>query len=312
MLYALCKSCQALIDAEEIVSLEDNRGFIKVTDENYSKLSRGIRDYYTILFVTISDDNPMDIQCDICHELVDTLGKVFALTRKQAPDVNIVMFEANVMENRKMLKDMNLNSVPHVLIFRPPSSKKFKWSEDPFYQYPATKDDEKAVLHFGDFLAQVLDIHLEISDFDYGEFCKYFIGSVALLILIKKQLLPRVPNFRKWVTVVVSFIILLTSLCGYKFTEINGIPFIARDNDGKIMYFSGGMGWQFGIEIFTVSLMYAGMSALAIILIITPKLPFGERAQNVQGAIISCFLFVSFSYYTQCYRLKIPEYPYEF
>ncbi|GAV54061.1 hypothetical protein ZYGR_0AK05630 [Zygosaccharomyces rouxii] len=308
----LWQSCQALIDAEEVAPLEDHRGFIKVNDENYRKLSKGIKDYYTILFLTISDDNPMVIQCDICHELESTLSTVVALARRQAPWTKILMFEADVTENQKLLKDMNLNSIPHVLIFPPPTSKSFKWSVDPFYQYPVSPDNEKRVLHFGNFLAQVLDVHLEISDFDYGEFYKYFIASVVLFIFIKKQVLPRVPNFRKWSTVVVSFIILLTSICGYKFTEINAIPFIARDGNGKIMYFSGGMGWQFGIEIFVVSLMYVGMAALAITLIFTPRFPFGARAQNVQGAVLSCLLFFAFSYYTQCYKIKFPDYPYEF
>lgn len=306
------QSCQALIDAKEVAPLEDNRGFIKLNDENYPKWSGGIKDHYTILFITISDDNPMDIQCDICHELESALSTVFGLARKQAPATKILMFEVDIVENSKLLKDMNLNSIPHVLIYPPPTSESFKWSVDPFYQYPVSPDNEKRILHFGDFLAQVLDVHLEISDFDYSEFSKYFIASVALFVFIKKQIVPRVTHFRKWATVFVSFVILLTSIGGYKFTEINAIPFIARDGDGKIMYFSGGTGWQFGIEIFAVAAMYVVMGALVVILILSPKLPFSSRAQNIQGAVLSCFLFFAFSYYTKCYKIKFPEYPFEF
>lgn len=306
------QSCQALIDIEEVAPLEEQRGFIKVNDENYLQLSRGIKDYYTILFLTISDNNPMDIQCDICHELESTLNEVVTLVREQAPWIKILLLEADVVENERLLKDMNVNTIPHVLIYPPPTSKSFKWPEAAFYQYPITHDNEKRIFHFGDFLAQILDIHLEISDFDYNKFYKYFITSVLLFIFIKKQVLPRIPNFRKWVTVVVSFIILLTSICGYKFTEINSIPLIARDGNGKIMYFSGGMGWQFGIEIFGVSAMYLGMAALTVLLIFTSRFPISTRAQNVQATILSSFLFFAFSYYTQCYKIKFPEYPYGF
>lgn len=311
-IFALLRGSLALLNGENLKSLEDERGFIKVNDDNYSQLSRGIKDYYSILFITISDDNPQDIQCNVCHDLEDTLIKVLAITRKQAPGAKLLVFESDVTHNSQLLREMNLNTIPHILVFPPPSSDEFKWSVDPFYQYEIDQDSPGDLLHFGDFLAQVLNVHLELHDFDYAEFGKYFICFVIFFVFLKKVVVPRLSNAKKAGLMLISFAIILVSICGYKFTEINAIPFIARDDEGKIMYFSGGTGWQFGIEIFTVSMMYITMGGLALLLVYSVKMPVSARAKNLQGAILSCILFFAFSYYTKCYQVKAPDYPFVF
>lgn len=311
-LFILLRGSLALLDGNDLKSLEDGRGFIEVTDNNYYKLSRGIKNYYSVIFITISDNNPQQIQCDVCHELEDTLSKVLAITRKQVPDAKVLMFEADVTVNSQLLGEMSLTTIPHVLVFPPPTSEEFKWSVDPFYQYQINTDGVETLLHFGDFFAQILNLQLELQAFDYAEFAKYFTICVVVFMIVKKKILPRLSHVKKSGLMLVSFAILLTSICGYKFTEINAIPFIARDGEGKIMYFSGGMGWQFGIEIFTVSMMYVAMAALIVLLIYSARMPLSPRAKNVQGAVLSCILFFAFSYYTKCYKIKVPDYPFEF
>lgn len=295
--------------------MKDSNGIIKVTDQNFDQLSKGVIDYYNVLYITTSKGNKQGLLCEMCNDFESTYRKVSLATQKQAPDAKVFFFEVDVSQNRKLIKELGLTTIPHVLIFPPPDKDvgTFRWSKSAFYQYEMTPQAVKEPLHFADFLAKVLKIYIQINqDFEYQEFATYFIAFVIIFSLFKRKVLPKISNKAKFFCIILSFGILMPSITGYKFTQMNSIPFIARDPQGNIMYFSGGMGWQFGIEVFTVSLMYIAMGSMTIGLIYLSYSTSDDRRKNSMILAVSCILCYTFSYFLSCFKIKNPEYPYSF
>lgn len=292
--------------------MEDSNGIIRVTEANYDELSSGIFDYYNILFITTSQSNKEGLVCDMCNDFEPNYRKVSLATHQQAPNAKVLFYQADVSENPKLVKEIGLTTIPHVLVFPPPKlGDQFKWSKSAFYQYEMSSSGVKTPLHFGDFLAKILKVYIGIKeDFKYKEFAMYFVVCVILFSTFKLKVLPMISNKAKFFCGLFSLGILLPSITGYKFTQMNAIPFIARDSKGQIMYFSGGMGWQFGIEIFTVSAMYIGMGLATLTLIYLVRTGTEDRAKNLTMIILSTLLYFGFSYFLSCFRIKNPEYPY--
>lgn len=303
----------AVLDASEVLALEDSNGVIRVTEDNYRELSRGLPDYYAVLFITTSKSNKQGLICDMCNDFDPIFQKVSAATHQQVPDSKVLFLKVDVSENNKFVQDLGLTTIPHVLIFPPPEDEQFSWQTSAFYQYEMSANSVKTPLHFADFLAKVLKVYIGIKeDFEYREFALYFAVFVIVFSLFKRKVLPLIPNKAKFFCMLLSFAILMLSITGYKFTQMNSIPFIARDPKGQIMYFSGGMGWQFGIEIFTVSMMYIAMGALTVFLIMSPKSTQETTAASLSTAILACVICYTFSYFIGCFKIKNPEYPFAY
>lgn len=128
---------------------------------------------------------------------------------------------------------------------------------------------------------------------------------------MKKKILPLIPNKAWFFSLLFSLGVVLASVTGLKFTQINNIPLLAKDEKGNIMFFSGGMGWQFGIEIFSVSTMYIAMGSSVIALIFIPRVkqlsPFLSNAVSL--ALLALGFYV-FAYFTSCFKVKDPGYPF--
>lgn len=301
-----------LDDAQSILPLEDSNGVIRVTDDNYDQLSNGVYDHYNVLFITTSKSNKEGLVCDMCNKFEPIYRKVSLVTHQQIQDSKVLFFKADVSENRRLVKEMGLTTIPHVLVFPPPKlGDQFKWASSAFYQYELNSNSIKTPLHFGDFLAKILKVYIGIKeDFEYKEFAIYFIICVVIFSVFKRKVLPKISNRGKFFSGLFSLGILLPSITGYKFTQMNAIPFIARDPKGNIMYFSGGMSWQFGIEIFTVSMMYIAMGAAVITLIFITNMGKETRGKNVAIVAISSLVYFAFSYFLSCFKIKNPQYPY--
>ncbi|QLL30756.1 hypothetical protein HG536_0A05710 [Torulaspora globosa] len=304
----------AFLDASEVLSLEDSNGVIRVTEDNYKELSQGLPDYYAVLFITTSKSNKQGLICDMCNGFDPIFQKVSAATHQQVPDSKVLFLKVDVSENNKLVQDLGLTTIPHVLIFPPPEEgEPFSWQKSAFYQYEMSANSVKTPLHFADFLAKVLKVYIGINeDFEYREFALYFAVFVVAFSLFKRKVLPLIPNKAKFFCMLLSFGILMLSITGYKFTQMNSIPFIARDPKGQIMYFSGGMGWQFGIEIFTVSMMYIAMGALTVFLIVSPKSTQESNGASLRTTVIACVICYTFCYFIGCFKIKNPEYPFAY
>ncbi|SMN17805.1 similar to Saccharomyces cerevisiae YML019W OST6 Subunit of the oligosaccharyltransferase complex of the ER lumen [Maudiozyma saulgeensis] len=319
----LCVS--ALLQSNDIQQYKDEHGIIHVTEELYKKLKYGVEGEYSVLYITIySTNEDGNYRCPMCIEFEETIHGVQNIIKKQRPDIPISYYIVDAYEVPSLIKDMGIENVPHLVVYPPINMGKqetepFSWSNGQFYQYELTPDHSGDVLHFGDFLAQVLNIYIEVEeDFDKGKFIQYFVGSTIFFVILKKIIWPIVKkgNVSKMAMILLAFSIMLPSLTGYKFTEMNRIPFIARNDEGNIMYFSGGTGWQFGIEVFTVSLMYTGMGILFIGLIFLKSDFIQERINEKMDSLLTLLfgyaLFYLFSYYIGCFSVKSPGYAYSY
>lgn len=299
---------------DDILQLKGDTGVITVIADNYPLLSRGVPGYFNILYITMRGTNSNGMSCQLCHDFEKTYQAVADVIRSQAPQSLNLFFTVDVNEVPQLVKDLKLQNVPHLVVYPPAESNKqsqFEWKTSPFYQYSLVPENAENTLQFGDFLAKILNISITVPQaFNVQEFVYYFVACMVVFIFIKKVILPKVTNKWKLFSMILSLGILLASITGYKFVEMNAIPFIARDAKNRIMYFSGGSGWQFGIEIFSVSLMYIVMSALSVLLIYVPKIScVSEKMRGLLSSFLACVLFYFFSYFISCYLIKNPGYP---
>ncbi|CAI4035461.1 hypothetical protein SMKI_13G1090 [Saccharomyces mikatae IFO 1815] len=299
---------------DDILQLQDETGIITVTAENYPLLSHGVPDYFNILYITMRGTNSKGMDCQLCHDFEKTYHTVANVIRSQSPQSLSLFFTVDVNEVPQLVKDLKLQNVPHLVVYPPAKNDKqtqFEWKMSPFYQYSLVPDNADDTLQFGDFLAKILNISITVpQDFNVQEFVYYFVACMVIFIFIKKVILPKITNRWKFFFMILSFGILLSSISGYKFVEMNRIPLIARDAKNRIMYFSGGSGWQFGVEIFSVSAMYIVMSALSVLLVCLPKISWmSEMAKGLLASFLACVLFYFFSYFISCYLIKNPGYP---
>lgn len=313
----------ALLQSSDIQHLKDENEIIRVTEDLYQQLKFGVEGEYTVLYITIySTDDDGTLKCPMCSEFEETIHGVQQIIKKQRPDIPVTYYIVDAYEVPSLIKDMGIQNVPHLVVYPPlnietQETEPFSWATGQFYQYELTPEHSGDVLHFGDFLAQVLNIYIEVDeDFDTQKFMHYFIGSTIFFVILKKVIWPMIKDRNIWkiVMMLLAFGIMLPSLTGYKFTQMNRIPLIARNGEGQIMYFSGGTGWQFGIEVFTVSLMYTGMGILFLGLIFlksdSVQEQINDKLDNFLTLAIGYALFYLFSYYISCFGIKSPGYAY--
>ncbi|EDO17665.1 hypothetical protein Kpol_1004p40 [Vanderwaltozyma polyspora DSM 70294] len=304
--------CCLIDDVKPLLSLRDRDRIIEVTDENYESLMGGVKGYSTVLYITMRGELNGKA-CDMCNEFEETLRQASNQIYYQYPDLNVLFYIADVGVNKKLAQDLKLKFIPHLLVYPPATDNSFKWSTSQFYQYELTERVVKELMALANFLGKTLNILIKINEpFKYDEFIFYFGTSMLVFIILKKIILPRVNNKSKFAMAVFSFTVIFLSITGYKFTEIKGIPFIARNDKGEIMYFSGGMNWQFGIEIFTVSTMYLVLGLQTLLLICLPKLSVNENVKFISCLFLTVSIFYSFSYYISCFMIKSPGYAFSF
>ncbi|SCV03623.1 LAME_0H11914g1_1 [Lachancea meyersii CBS 8951] len=300
---------------DEIIHLRDQDGLIEVTDDNYDVLSKGSRPFYSILYVTTSQTNSNGEKCDLCDEFEANVRKVSrAMLDQLSEEINqdAFFFKLDVSHCKSFVQEMGLKTIPHLLVYPPhPKDGNFSWTQNQFFQYKITAETSKDPLKFAHYLAKILNVYIQMAlDFDITEFSYYFVASLAAFYTFKKKILPRISRKGMFFSLCFSLAIILTSITGYKFTQMNNIPLIARNQDGRIMFFSGGMGWQFGIEILTVTGMYMWLGGSFVGMILLPRLKLRPVTFNVTAFTLLVFGAFGFVYFIECFRIKQPDYPF--
>ena len=72
------------------------------------------------------------------------------------------------------------------------------------------------------------------------------LGALTLVVSLAPTILPFVQNRNLWAGISIISILLFTS--GHMFNHIRKTPYVAGDGKGKVSYFAGGFGNQFGLE----------------------------------------------------------------
>ncbi|CAL9732175.1 dolichyl-diphosphooligosaccharide--protein glycosyltransferase subunit Ost6p [Monosporozyma unispora] len=312
--FILCSQLtHALIEPNHPALQRDETNVITVTEDNYPFISQGVDGYYNILFLTMRSKRDNNYDCQICIDFEPVYKKVATAVKQQAPRAKVLFYIADVHDVPSLVKDLKLTNVPHVVGYTPPKDgEKFSWAEASFYHYQLSNQSVQDILHFGNFIGKFVQVYIQLEeDFSIVEFISYFSFFIGIFLFFKKVVLPNITNRWKFGMFVLSLFIIFMSITGYKFTEMNSIPLLARDEHGKIMYFSGGSSWQFGIEIFTVSAMYIVMGLCTLLLIWINNWSFlDDGKKSIFSVALALALFSMFNYYLSCYHIKEPGYPY--
>lgn len=315
-----CLTNGSVLTWEEASQYTDSDGIINVTEENYELLGKGMRDFYSVLFITSDEPNQNGDLCDLCRDFEPNMRIVSRSIRNQLSDEDvhrIFFFKVDVAYNPTFLKEFQVTKIPFCLVYPPQielsdDGQEFAWKHSPFYQYVIKKEFMDQPLHFGEFLANILNVFLSIEQpFEYDVFFKTFAIYVILFLIFKKKVMPLVQNKAKFFLVLFSLAVIFLSITGFKFTSMNHIAFIVHNDKDEIAWFSGGAQYQFGIEILTVSCMYFGMGLCTVLLVLIPKMKsFNAGTTSVLTVSISAALFVLYMFFLSCFKIKDPGYPF--
>ncbi|WLF79785.1 ER oligosaccharyltransferase complex subunit [Lodderomyces elongisporus] len=236
----------------------------------------GKRDYYTL--ITITSTNPQH-GCLLCQEITPVLAKVSKLWHADYSASNFLHFvtvDLNDDTNKPIFRSLNVGTVPHIWMV-PPSSvnenrenresgesdeenrTKFDFHSVPFDEFAIPKGSQhQQVLALAKFIGHHTQHTLMIRDENAMEkFIKTFIVVFSVVVLIKKkgpEMITSVP--KRMVICFLAIIAILLFTAGYQFTVQNQVPFIAKSNKGEVVFISGGMQYQFAVEVAIVARQY--------------------------------------------------------
>ncbi|KAH3680735.1 hypothetical protein WICPIJ_008132 [Wickerhamomyces pijperi] len=298
---------QGAINVEEVIQLQDDNHMIYLNPGNIDSIINGIRPYYVAVLFTTSDQG---LNCGTCDKFLPSYHKAAAAVNALEKYQNLIMFTiAEVHDNKEVFRQLNLNSVPKVRLY-PPSPNVTTTLASEFYEYAVTEASFDP-LHFANAISKMLAISIVVpQDFDITEFSSYFLITFAVIIIFKKLVISKAPKYKLLQLFSVAAVLMFVS--GYMFTVIRGIPFISRDENGEIMYFSGGTHWQFGSETFIIASIYAGLLICVVLLAVTiPAIADDTFKRDLLTIIVTGLLFYIICYHNGIYMIKDPDYPYK-
>lgn len=317
-------------------------GIIAISNADLSSISQPDREHYTLIAITSTDP---EHNCDSCQDLQKMLKKV---ARAWFSDYiwSHGLFFATVdladKTNKPMFDFLQLKTVPQVWLV-PPSAvvamhtkKERVLDEDGNIVYGnyeillephANFEVPDASLNtqtfeLADWLARTVQKKITLrQDNAQMKFITTFAATFGAILLIKK----RGPGFitgsvsKALIYKILTLFVLFVILGGYSFTTIQSIAFLAKDAQGKIMYVSGSMYWQFGDEIVLVGLNYFLLGATIVSLLYLGRYQVGpdkvissEAARLVLTIVGAGVLYLLYSALTSMFLRKDPGYPYHF
>lgn len=295
------------LSPEELSQLQEDHGVIYLDNENFEKILTGPRGYYlSLLFTTTAEHIP----CDTCKKFdskYKLVSQSYFSTNPGKTDLYFLV--AEFTSNEEIYRKLGMSQVPKLWIFPPSAQENYNVSS-PHFPYVISDSALNDPLDFASFISKIVSLNIVIQpEFEVTQFLKYFLGTFFFVLILKKKVLSKVNKASTLRYVVVFATIVLTS--GYMFTVIKGIPLIAKNEEGKIMYFSGGTHWQFGLETFVVSGIYATLGGLVVGLVAYIPLIEDEKARNLFVVGFALGILYVFNHLTKIFLVKDPGYPYQ-
>lgn len=299
-----------------------------------------IRDYYTLLVVTSTDEQH---ECVICHSLVEVVRKVARSWFADYTDHHYLYFayvDIKDRSNADIFRFLEVLVIPHVWLIPPTTVSRaqeiqalledgvavpvepFQVLTQPYlpFQLPVALFDDQ-VFELADFLSQHTLKSIQIRQEDQVfKFVTAFGVTFAAILFLKKKgplVLGKVFSKRRIYTAVV-LLATVCFVCGYSFTVMEKVPFVARNDKGGIIVVSGGVSWQFGIEIIVVGATYLALGATLIILVhlgsykVTENSVLGEKGKAALVVASAVVLYLLYSLLTTLYLCKDHDYPFPF
>lgn len=309
----------AAFSSDEMLKKEaqSSDSIITVVSDSFDQMFNGPKDYFLVTFFTASDPA---IGCKSCVGFDPIYESVAnSVLSSRSKNINVFFTKVDFSENKQNFAKLNMSTVPHVWVYPPQSEETgFVNVTSPHYVYMlpdmivAMKDISAGETHFAKFLSEILMVNILVQKgFDYTEFFQYFLITFSFIFLVRKRGGKMVEKIKKsfvWKIVCIMFI--LVSVTGYSFSMQRQVPFLAKNDQGNIMYLAGSLHFQFGSEILISSLLYMllGLSVLSLCDFI-PKLE-SSLLQSMATIIAAAALFVVWNVLSTAFLVKNPDYPF--
>lgn len=304
------------------LALDSPNHIISINGGNMD-LIQGKRDFYTLLVLTSTVEAH---GCEICllmNRVVERVSRAWYATHGDFSELYFINIDIIDKSNTPLFGQLQLETVPHCWLI-PPSTDEF--AIDPLqifrdshytFQLPQASFDEQVKL-----LARLLteltkkSITIEAEDQMY-QFIKAFLLFLIPLLIIKKtggRYLGFVTKKHGYTVLV----LLCTLICigGYQFTISQGVPFITKNDDG-LVFISGGLQYQYGIEVLLSLINYATLATSILVLTYLGQYKINSKSkiktENFKFFLTmlnNLILFILFSCLTSMFTKKVGDYPY--
>lgn len=312
--------------------LDSSNFIIDVANADLSDFS-GPRSYYTLAILTSTDDRH---DCEACHVLERIVAKV-ARSYYRDHILSDLLFFANIdiidRTNVPVFDTFQLTEIPHIWLIPPshrignPGTDGDSWDDKLYvlkqphlnFKLPVAQENAQ-VMALAQWIAQTIlkPIHVEAADEGAYYFVRNFIVTLTLILIVKKRGPRAFSNAGKkpvYTILVIAAILLFT--CGYHFTTLERVPFVAQDDNHHFVYISGGTHFQFGIETVLVAANYLLLAAATISLIYLSRYRVHDDTFITSDSTKTGLIFVSaitvyllYSCLTSIVLRKDHEYPY--
>lgn len=325
----------------DLAASEAPGAVIPIHNANLLILSQPKRDHFTLVVLTSTDEKH---ECKLCMILPKILRRVASIWYQNYPLSQYLYFaEIDIVDrsNVEVFNYLQLQTVPQIWLI-PPShiaqlhnltrEQKFNEEGEEYFdnydillephaefQVPDTSLD-KQVFEFADWLAVTTSKRVVVNQENpLGKFATTFGATFGCILLLKKK----GPSFitltvtKGKIYQVMTFATLLAILGGYSFVTIQRVPFVAQNEKNQPIYISGGIHWQFGVEMILVAFHYLvlGIAMVTTIFLGTYRVTNhskidSEEKKAILQILSSVVLFLLFSSFTSMFTRKDPGYPY--
>lgn len=311
-------------------SLESPNFIVPITQSDLSGLAEE-RDYYTLLILTSTDPEHGCGTCESLDRVVRRVAEFWFADYSLSNFLFFVNIDLADKSNANLFNYLGINTIPHVWLIPPSkSTSNVNYNDDNGYgilsephllfKLPMT-GFEKQVTELTKFLSLTLHKTIRVrQEQPFERFTLAFGLTFSLILVIKKRGPKIVTNLtKKNIYKVLVLMAILAFTCGYNFTVMEKVPFIAKDGNNNIVYINGVFQYQFGIEIIIIGLNYLGLASSLINLIYlgnykinsTSKIP-SEHAKTLCILINALVIYLLSSCLTSAFLKKEPYYPYHF
>lgn len=310
----------------------------QVSGADLSPFSKYNRDYFTLLMITSTSEAH---GCQTCVNWKPILRKVAKAWYSDYLDTNYLLIaEIDLVDqtNMALLDPMKISTVPQIWLI-PPTNLANEYRPDDhvekdetswtvmdlvsephsLYELPQVPFEEQAFL-FADWLAGAVQkpIYLRQENAP-SKFLVTFALTFLTIMLFKKKGPSFITEFvtKSKVYQIFYFLILYLLLGGIMFSFITPVPFLAKNDQGNLIYISGGNSYQFGVEMVIVGLTYFVLGTLLVFLCYIGQYKVtknseisSESLKNFLVLVVCGLLYFASSVLSSICLRKDHEYPY--
>lgn len=321
----ICFSLGSSVSSMELTKVaKQYRDFIiPITDGNLD-LVAGVRDYFTLIIITTSNPQHGCKTCDSLSEVVSTVSKSWAADYEDSNLLFFLEIDISDQANLNLVQYVQMNTIPHVWLVPPNPKEQMDPRDilkDHHYVFKLPKVSlRRQTFELANFLAQPLLKKIQLRNKNSThDFLSTFVITLFVLIVFKKRGPRLIVNLGKsFAYKILTILFIISSITGFQYTRMKGVPFVAKNDKGEMIVISGGTHFQFGIEVLILSLNYFLLGASVISLIYmgnyqpSPHSRLSPASKNCLILFNSFIIYILYSILTSIAIRKDHDYPYWF